>query len=177
MTEPREPPERVRVVKLQEAHVDALVLLELATTAMYHAIGFDAAEVPARHMSEIARMPRDHDVYVAEADDVVAGYVAWRDEAPGVAYVEELGVSPEYHRLGIGSTLLEHVFERARAVGMTHVVLRAWERASWAQAFYRRHGFVPLADDAPSRVLDWRAQKADARPLTRPGEVVLWREL
>jgi len=141
---------------------------------MYHAIGFDAAEVPARTWSDLARLPSDHDVYVAEADHVVAGYVAWRDESPGVAYVEELSVHPEFHRLGIATTLLERVVERARDVGLPYLVLRAWAKADWAQAFYAKRGFKTLSSDAPERVKAWRDERGAVKPIARAGELVLW---
>lgn len=175
MNDDRTPPERIRLTGLQEAQLPELVELERACTAMYHDIGFDAAEVPARTLSDIVALTRDHDVRVAEADHVVAGYLAWRDESPGVAYLEELSVHPDYQRFGIATRLLEELHERARALGMQQIVLRSWARASWAQAFYKKAGFTSLGDGAPEKVLAWRSEReAIGRPLTRPGEVVLW---
>lgn len=175
MNDERTPPERIRLTGLQEAQLPALVELERACTAMYHDIGFDAAEVPARTLSDLVALTRGHDVRVAEADHVVAGYLAWRDESPGVAYLEELSVHPEFQRFGVGTRLLEELRERARELGMQQIVLRSWARASWAQAFYKKAGFAPIGDDAPEKVLAWRREReASGRPLTRPGEVLLW---
>lgn len=170
----RTAPERVRLSGLQEAQLQALVGVEQACTAMYHAIGFDAAEVPARTWSDLAKLPSDHDVYVAEADHVVAGYIAWRDESPGVAFVEELSVHPDFQRFGIATKLLDRVRERARELGLPYVVLRAWAKATWARAFYEKQGFVPLDDKAPERVRAWRDEHGEVRPIARPGELVLW---
>ncbi|AUX42923.1 amino-acid acetyltransferase [Sorangium cellulosum] len=175
MHDERTAPQRIRVTGLQEAQLPALVALEQACTAMYHAAGFDAAEVPARALPELIALTRRHDVRVAEADDEVAGYMAWRDEPPGVAYLEELSVHPDHQRRGIATRLLEELRERARELGMQQIVLRTRVKASWAQDFYRRAGFVPLGPDAPAKVRAWRSEReASGTPLTRPGEVVLW---
>lgn len=175
MHDERTAPKRIRVTGLQEAQLPTLVAMEQACTAMYHEIGFDEAEVPARTLSDIIALTRQHDVRVAEADDEVAGYLAWRDEAPGVAYVQELAVHPDHQRRGIATRLLAELEERARELGMEQIVLRSRERASWAQAFYKKAGFAPLGDDAPAKVRAWRSeQEAAGRPLTRSGEVVLW---
>jgi amino-acid N-acetyltransferase len=171
----RTPPQRIRVTGLQEAQLQALVEVERACTEMYYEIGFDGAEVPARTLSDVVALTRDHDVEVAEADHVVAGYLAWRDESPGVAYLEEISVHPDHQRVGVGSRLLETLWEGARASHLGYVVCRSWERAAWAGAFYAKAGFQRLGDDAPQKVLRWRDERAETgRPLTRPGEVVLW---
>lgn len=175
MHDERTAPRRIRVTGLQEAQLPALVALEQACTAMYHDIGFDAAEVPARTLADLVALTRQHDVRVAEVDHEVAGYMAWRDEAPGVAYLEELSVHPDHQRRGVATRLLQELHERARDLGMQEVVLRSWEKASWAQAFYRKAGFAPIGDDAPAKVKEWRSEReASGRPLTRPGEVILW---
>ncbi|MGK4004997.1 GNAT family N-acetyltransferase [Sorangium sp. So ce1036] len=175
MHDERTAPRRIRMTGLQEAQLPALVALEQACTAMYHDIGFDAAEVPARTLSDLVALTRQHDVRVAEVDHEVVGYLAWRDEAPGVAYLEELSVHPDHQRRGIATRLIEELRERAGELGMQQIVLRSWERASWAQAFYRKAGFARLGDDAPAKVRAWRSErKASGRPLTRPGEVILW---
>ncbi|NUP04669.1 MAG: GNAT family N-acetyltransferase [Polyangiaceae bacterium] len=161
--------------KLQEAHIDALKRIDHACCEMYWELGFDAAEVPTRTTQDFYAMPKFHAVRVAEADYDPAGFAAWRDEAPGVIYLEELAVHPAYQRFGIASKLMERLFEEAREGDFGEVVLRSWERAGWAQAFYRRLGFRPIDDDAPAKVRDWLAEKTDGgRPFLKPGEVVLW---
>src|SRR5258706_2917301 len=77
-------PKRIRISGLQEAHLRDLVGVEAACAATYHAIGFDAAEVPVRLASDLALLARTHAVHVAEADYVAVGLVPWRDESPGV---------------------------------------------------------------------------------------------
>ncbi|MDC3957930.1 GNAT family N-acetyltransferase [Polyangium jinanense] len=168
-------PQRIRITKLQETQVSDLVELEKACTAMYHDLGFDAAEVPPRTWNDIAHLPRHHNVFVAEADHEVAGYLAWRDESPGVAYLEELSVHPRFQRFGVGTRLLQRFEEDALNCERYDVIARMFEKATWAQAFYAHHGFAQLGDQASRKVLGWREERSGGRPLTRPGEVLIWK--
>ena len=178
----RERPQRVRFTKLQEAQLQPLVELEGATTAMYHELGFDAAEVPPRSQLELAQLPRTHSVVVAEADHVVAGYAAWRQEEPGVAFVEEVGVHPAYQRFGIGRQLIDKIREEARECDIAFIVLRTWDRAPWAAAFYQELGFRSVArgpegvadGSLPEGVRLWFERKNDGRPFLRRGESALF---
>jgi len=170
----RRAPDKIRISKLQEAQIEALMAIDRASAEMYYELGFDGAEVPIRTEQDFYRLPRDHAVRVAEADHEVAGYAAWRDEAPGVAYLEELSVHPDYQRFGVATKLLQRVLEEARENGFPALVLRAWDKATWAQRFYAKHGFRPLGDDAPEKAREWLAEKtADGRPFLRPGERAL----
>lgn len=171
----RTPPRKVRVGGLEEAQLADLAAIDEACAGMYWELGFDGAEVPKRSELELARLPREHDVYVAEADHVAAGLLAWRDEAPGVAYVADLIVSPELHRFGIGSRLVGRLFERARELGLEVCACRSWEKAPWAMKFWQKQGFAPIDDAAPAKIRAWRdARLESGRPLARPGEAVLW---
>lgn len=173
-------PSRIRLTGLQEAQLPDLVKLDAACAAMYHERGFDAAEVPERSPSDFATLSRSHSVRVAEADHVPAGVLAWRDESPGVAYLADVSVHPDYQRFGIGSQLLEGLREEARDHDLSHIVVRVWENAPWAVAFYRHHGFAPIEGGAnvPAKVTGWRDDRlAGGRPLTRPGEIALWAEV
>lgn len=178
----RAPPKKVRFSKLQEVHVEHLRRIDQASAERYWAVGFDAAEVPTRSTQEFYAMPKFHAVRVAEADYVVAGFIAWRDEAPGVLYIEDLSVAPEYQLFGIGAALVGKLYEEAREGGFREVVLRCWKKASWAQAFYKKLGFAELdtndTTSAPQKVQEWYAEKTDGgRPFLRPAEVVMWRAI
>jgi N-acetylglutamate synthase-like GNAT family acetyltransferase len=174
MSDERTPPKRIRISGLQEAHLPALAEIEQVTTAMYYERGFDAAEVPVRSVADITRLTRNHNVRVAEADHDVAGYTAWRDEAPGIAYVEELSVHPQFQRFGVGSCLMEKIRDEARDLGLKQVVLRCWTNAPWAMEFYKSAGFTPIDESAPEKVLEWKEMRSEGRPLTRPGEIAMW---
>jgi ribosomal protein S18 acetylase RimI-like enzyme len=175
MTEDKVRPKRIRVSGLQETQLAAVAEVEQAATAMYHDAGFDAAEVPARSMTEIVTLTRDHNVRVAEADYMVAGYAAWRDEAPGVGYIEDISVHPGFQRVGVGAKLLETIRDEAREAGIKQLVVKCWSKAPWALEFYKRMGFTEIAEGAPAKVAQWKEQRSSSgRPFTRPGEIAMW---
>jgi ribosomal protein S18 acetylase RimI-like enzyme len=179
MADDRTPPDRVRLSRLQEAQLPDLVKIDRACAAMYHAIGFDGAEVPARSHADLVALTRDHNLHVVEADWKPAGYAAWRDEAPGVAYIEEINVDPELQRFGLGTRLLEAVRDDARKAGLKHIVLRAWTKARWAMGFYRKNGFHEAETATlPDDVMGWVTEKEQVgRPILRPGETILFGEV
>lgn len=170
----RPPPARVRLTGLQEDQLADLLRLDAACAAMYYAVGFDAAEVPARREADFAALARSNSVHVAEADRVPAGVIAWHDEAPGVAYLTDISVDPAFQRFGIGAKLLDAVRNEARGLRLDQIVVRCWEKATWAMAFYRRQRFMPIDATAPALVKAWRDNYSSGRPLTRPGELALW---
>ncbi len=171
----RTPPTHLRLTGLQEEQLAALVALDAACAAMYHALGFDAAEVPARVAGDFVRLARSNRVRVIEADHEVAGFLAWHDESPGVAYLADIQVHPSFQRFGIGTRLLEDLREEARNLRLEQVVVRCWEKATWALGFYRQQRFMPIDATAPAKVQGWKEERlASGRPLTRPGEVALW---
>lgn len=172
MTEERTRPTRIRVSGLQETQLPSVVDIEKAGAAMYRDSGFATGEVPARQAMEIVALTRDHNVRVAEADHVVAGYAAWRDEAPGVGVIETIAVHPDFQRVGVGSKLIETIREEARDAKLSHLVIRCRTAAPWVMEFCRKAGFSPIGEDAPGKVAAWGQERA-ATGLP-PDEVVLW---
>lgn len=185
-TEEREPPRRVRFEKLQEVHVPDLKRIDVACAELYWSIGYDAAEVPVRTSGDFYRLPRTHAVWVADADGDIAGFIAFRDESPGIGYIEDIAVHPELRRFGVGRRLIDKARAELVHLGFDEVVLKVKTRAAWAVAFYEALGFHmlgdpsalgdPLAPAVPERVTTWRAEKVDEpdRPFLRPGEAVYW---
>jgi amino-acid N-acetyltransferase len=160
---------RVVTWKLAEQHVDAVVALEEACTAMYQQKGITQAK--PRTLREIVQLTKRHNVHVAEVENQVIGYVAWRDESPGVAYIEELSVHPDHQKKGIGKHLLELVRAEAAKLKLEDILLRTYSAAPWAAAFWKKNGFVPLDDKANEKVRQWKADQPD--PITEPGQAVL----
>jgi GNAT superfamily N-acetyltransferase len=76
-----------------------------------------------------------HDVWVAERDGVVLGWVEVDCD-----YVAALYVRPDFARRGVGSMLLLHAEGEIRSAGHGAVTLEA---SSNAEAFYIRHGYEP----------------------------------
>jgi ribosomal protein S18 acetylase RimI-like enzyme len=86
-------------------------------------------------------------VFIARERRRPAGYVALLPEDELTIVVEQVLVAPGHERRGIGHRLLEHaegyaIAQRARRL---RIVV---ESDNWpAQRFYRRSGFVPVAEE------------------------------
>jgi N-acetylglutamate synthase-like GNAT family acetyltransferase len=163
----------VRIGTFAESQIEAVVALELECSAMYRKAGFSEAQAPARTLREIAQLYKLHNVRVAEVDGVVAGYLAWRDESPGVAYIEELSVHPNFQRTGVGKALLAKARAEAKEAHLQHVVIRTFPKAAWAAAFWKKAGFSPLGEGSPEVVKVWQKEQGEKGTPTREGQVAM----
>jgi N-acetylglutamate synthase-like GNAT family acetyltransferase len=171
----RTPPAKIRITRLQEAQLIDLVRIDRAAEELHREAGVDESLFGARTDVQIAALHRSHDVYVAEADHEVAGYLAWRDEPPKIGVVAILNVSPAYQRFAVASRLLRELGERCEAAGVEQVVARCAAKAVWALRFLDAMGFAPLAEPLPAPLALWRDQHAAAGDLAAVGELVFWR--
>lgn len=92
----------------------------------------------------------DHIVYIAELDGQAVGHVVCvvqrRPDNPFTfavnrLHIDEMSVDERYRRQGIGSALMNQVFELVRERDLSQVTLNVWQFNEQAIAFYRRHGF------------------------------------
>jgi len=93
---------------------------------------------------------RETEVWVAEIEDTIVGWVAVRDDD----YLDALYVAPAHARRGVGTYLLRLVEDVLRGRGVR--AIRA--DVSWnSEGFYLRRGFEPLTPRPPN----------DARPMRK----------
>ena len=69
-------------------------------------------------------------------------YTVSTAEGGKAALFEDLVVSPDYRKRGIGARLLEHVIAQARAQGLVRLTLLTDMQNESAQVLYRKLGFV-----------------------------------
>jgi ribosomal protein S18 acetylase RimI-like enzyme len=72
-------------------------------------------------------------IWVYELDGAPVAFIAIRDD-----FIEQFYVDPQFHRQGIGKTLLDH----ARGLSPDHLWLYTNQINSMARAFYEKNGFV-----------------------------------
>ena len=86
----------------------------------------------------------DHlsETWVADSADGVIGFAIFQMEPRGRAHFITLDVLPEHRGKRIGSTLMHHAHERARARGATMMVLQVAVVNQVAMDFYERRGYV-----------------------------------
>ena len=94
---------------------------------------------------------------VAEADGAIVGYGAVRRLAGWSSHVADivLLVSPAWRRSGLGTALAQAVFDAARDLGATKVIVEMLEEQRGGRAIFERLGFRvegTLADHALDRL-------------------------
>jgi amino-acid N-acetyltransferase len=172
------PPQRVRIARLQDTQLDGVVAIDAACKQQLQHAGVPVAEAPARGLAGLVKLTKLHNVLVADADGTVAGYAAWRDESPGVAYLEELAVKPDLQRHGIADKLLDAVREEARALSLPILLTRAWTKNAAGKALLEKAGFAALATNTSERATLWREeQEALHGGLAKEGQVVVVQSL
>jgi ribosomal protein S18 acetylase RimI-like enzyme len=95
------------------------------------------------------------EVFVAEVEGVVAGYVALQPAGETVR-IDRLLVAPAHEAAGVGNQLVEWAEGYAIARGATRLQVAAEPDNVRARDFYRRRGFVPVADELLELVLPQR---------------------
>jgi GNAT superfamily N-acetyltransferase len=78
---------------------------------------------------------------VAWLGEELVGTGALIDEADGVARIVRMSVAKHRQRRGIGTLILQHLCEHARAMGYHHIVLETTSTWGNANAFYQACGF------------------------------------
>ena len=84
---------------------------------------------------------RDAEVWVAEADDTIAGWIALRGD-----YIDGLYTDPRFVERGIGTELVALAEALMRGRGIQIIRLEA---SINAEQFYLRRGFVPKGSRVP----------------------------
>ena len=92
---------------------------------------------------------KDGCFFVAEDNNALVGYV--NGGTKEVLYrkskyfeIENLGVSPDYKRSGIGTQLLETITNWAKDHGYQKIYLESYIKNSQAIAFYKKHGYQEI---------------------------------
>jgi GNAT superfamily N-acetyltransferase len=120
--------------------------IEIAAGRLFAEIGMhDVAEDGAHETEVLAGYVAEGRAWVAERDDTVCAY-ALADVLDGAAHLEQVTVHPDHGRQGIGARLIEAVADWARGQGFGTLTLLTFRDVAWNGPYYRRLGFVDLAD-------------------------------
>jgi len=136
--------------------------IEIAAGQLFAKIGMhDVAEDGAHETDVLAGYVAGGRAWVAEKDDSVCGY-ALADVLDGAAHLEQVTVRPDQGRRGIGGRLIEAVADWARGQDSPTLTLLTFRDVSWNGPYYRRLGFVDLADsELGPELAALRAYEAD----------------
>ena len=146
---------------MQEAEADAVA-------EVWHSAGREAytfIDTWKRYSLEQARkgfresIAAQCDVWVAEIDGVIVGYMALNG-----SYLDRLYVSPSRQREGIGTSLLR----QAMKLSPSGLELHTHQKNAHACAFYRKnqfvavaHGVSPPPESEPDVEFHWRPRGAE----------------
>lgn len=81
-----------------------------------------------------------HSAWVCREGDILVGHAVMMNVLDE-AHLLNIGILPERRRHGLGSELLEHLFEVARGQGIQRMLLEVRLSNESGRAFYRRFGF------------------------------------
>ena len=126
-----------RVQALLEHHVRTARAATAVGSA--HALNLDGLRSP------------DVTFWSAWDGDTLLGVGALKRLSPSHGEIKSMHTVQTNRRTGVGTAMLRHIIDAARAMGMTRLSLEtgSWAYFEPARALYRRHGFVecaPFAD-------------------------------
>ena len=142
---------------------DVPALVELAGSSFWDAYrGTASDEDIAAHIDKYfsagaiqEAMSLPHVTYlIAHEADGFSGFAKIREGKPHdcidahtAIEVQQLYVSPDFQRRGVGGVLMDSTVEVAREHGVEGVWLSVWSGADWAVAFYEKFGFTKKGTD------------------------------
>ena len=80
--------------------------------------------------------------YILEEEGQACGCVALEKARPDVCYLGRLAVLPEHRNKGFGQALVNHLFERARKMGIRRVEIGLISKHRKLKKWYKKFGFV-----------------------------------
>ncbi len=142
---------------------DVPALVELGSSSFWSAYGGTASDEDiAAHIEKYfsagaiqEQMSLPYVTYlIAHEGDGFSGFAKIREgdphaciEADTAIEVQQLYVSPDFQRRGVGGILMASTVDLARRHRVGGVWLSVWSGADWAVAFYEKYGFVKKGTD------------------------------
>ncbi|MFJ4161382.1 GNAT family N-acetyltransferase [Microbacterium testaceum] len=125
------------------ADADAIAALHERSRAAYYGDALEAenAQLDRRPMWRRLLQESDTHVFCAAEDDSLVGFLCLRWQADGTEVeLHSLYVDPARFGTGIADALYEQFVAQS---GDRQAHLEVWNRNERAEAFYRRHGWIP----------------------------------
>jgi GNAT superfamily N-acetyltransferase len=148
--------------------VPLLPAIEEAAGEMFSEYAFTADLPPyPTSLEEFYEAQKENCLWVARAEDGTPVGFALVELFGEEAHLEELDVSPDYGRRGIGTRLVRAVIEWARATGVGVITLSTFRDIPWNAPFYERLGFRALQPEELTGELRERVEDEERAGLPR----------
>ncbi|EMF7385245.1 GNAT family N-acetyltransferase [Pseudoalteromonas prydzensis] len=92
---------------------------------------------------------------VVVTDGRIVGYVQLYDDSQGI-YLQNIALSADYQRIGIGTRLIQQLQTKAAASGVP-MTLGVFRTNTSARRFYERLGFKKTGDTETHVQMSWKA--------------------
>ena len=154
-------PAALTIRPIREDEFPLLPQMERAADQRYIDAGFFSDEDIGPDDFQEARYTQGGPTFMAvDASDTPMGFVHMGEMSQG-HHIEELSVLVEHGRKGVGTALVQHVIERARAAGVFAVTLATDIHVPWNAPYYEKLGFEAVSPMALGQdYLDLRAREA-----------------
>lgn len=129
-----------------------LAAIELAAARLLAGHAPESVLRETTSLDVLRRARREGRLWVVLAGDAPVGFAHVEVIESGAVHLEEIDVSPEHGRRGLGTRLVGHVCEWAAAAGYEAVTVSTFRDVPWNMPFYARLGFevVPASERSPA---------------------------
>src|SRR6266487_2383211 len=132
------------IASARPQHVKALAGIEVSAARLLK------GNVPTSILAEVIsegefrRAQQEGRLWVALADEVPVGFALVEMLAEDLPHLQEMDVSPEHGRRGLGTALLKTVVEWLGRSGYQQITLTTFRAVPWNIPFYSRFGFEEI---------------------------------
>lgn len=111
----------------------------LGVSLCFQSFEDELAALPGKYSESV-----DGCLYLAETNGSVSGCVAFYRVDESTCELKRLFVRPQFHKQGIGKSLMQRAIVDATAVGYRWMILDSLARLTAACTLYRSMGFSPI---------------------------------
>jgi GNAT superfamily N-acetyltransferase len=157
-----------------ESEIDAVRDLERASSRRFLGVMDALAADDPTPASVLADRIAAGGLLAASMDGTLAAFVMFRPLEDSL-YIEQIDVDPRFEGRRIGAALIDAVAARAAATGRARLTLSTFRDVPWNAPYYRRLGFLDIADDALSDALRAVRREHEARGLDERARLFMQR--
>lgn len=154
-------------------HLDALADIELAAATMLKGHAPPSVLEESTPRAEFGRALHEGRLWVALCGETPVGFALVEMLAEDLPHLEEMDVTPDHGRRGIGTALLQTVLDWVARAGHQQITLTTFRNVPWNMPFYSRVGFVEIPPHELRPELETVVRDEAGRGLDRAQRVVM----